>query len=532
MNAMKSKHLLMIAAVFVAAQAGADDEDLRSPREALRVFIDSSRAGRFGEAARALDLRAIPESRRAEEGPRLARELKFVLDRTLWLDWDRISEAPGGDPADGRDTDEIGAIPLGSAQIPVRLVRSPDGAWRIGPGVVSAIPRLYEAHGPGWIGDRLPPALVEARFLEVQAWQWIGLAAALLIALFSALVLGALARRVALRVARRTRSTWDDRLIAAAAGPTRLLLGTATFAAAVRALHLAVPAQQLVDHLLRICTVALFSWAALRALRFAAEVLDERILQEGGLAARARRTQVMVLRRVAGFVILVVGSALVLMQFDVLRAMGASLLASAGVAGIVIGLAAQRSIATLLAGLQISVTQPVRVGDVVVIEGEWGTIDEITLTYVVVKIWDLRRLIVPITKILEGPFQNWTRSGSQILGAVFVHADYRLPVNEVRKELERFVQGRPEWDRKVVGLQVTDATDRAIEVRALVSSADASLNWDLRCAVREHLLEFIQRLDGGAFLPRMRLEPHARPPVRNTLARDALIRPDVPRAAP
>jgi small-conductance mechanosensitive channel len=497
------RSLVLALALAAAASVGAADPDLATPRRALRAFIESARAGNFAAAARALDM---PEARRASEGPRLARQLKFVLDQELWLDWDRISDEPDGDPGDGPGVDVVGSIPLGAAQVPIRVTRT-GGAWRIGPGVVAATPSLYAAHGPGWIGERLPPILTDVRFLEVQAWQWMGLAAALALAVVVAFAFGAVARRIALRVVRRTRFKWDDPLVDAASGPARLLLGIGTFAGTARMLHLTVPAQQVVDQLLRIAAIFAFSWAGVRALRFGAEVLAGRMpLGAADGAARARLTQIMVLKRITGFIVIVVGGALVLLQFEALRAVGTSVLASAGVAGIVVGLAAQRSIATLLAGLQISLTQPVRVGDVVVIEGEWGTIEEITLTYVVVRVWDLRRLVVPITKILDAPFQNWTRSGSEILGTVFLHADYRLPVNEVRRELERFVAKRPEWDGKVVGLQVTNATDRTVEIRALVSSTDASRSWDLRCAVREHLLAFLQGIEGGAYLPRTRIE--------------------------
>jgi small-conductance mechanosensitive channel len=506
---MISNYILVGLLLAPRAAARAGEPELTTPRLALRAFVDSARAGDFPGAARVLDLRAIPEARRAVEGARLARELKFVLDQELWVDWDRVSDDPAGAPADGPEADVVGTLPLGSAKVPVRLVRF-DGAWRLGPGLVAAIPALYAARGPVWIGDRLPPVLIELQLLDVQAWQWIGLSVALALALFVAGVIGALARRVALRLARRTRFEWDDLLVDAAAGPARLLLGTSTFALAVRALHLAIPAQQVVELFLRIAAIALFSWAGLRALRLGAELLVRQSGSGADGAARSRLTQIMVLKRIAGFVVVVVGGALILLQFEALRALGTSLLASAGVAGIVVGLAAQRSIATLLAGLQISLTQPARVGDVVVIEGEWGTIEEITLTYVVVKIWDLRRLVVPITRILDAPFQNWTRSGSDILGTVFLHADYPLPVSVVRRELEQFVASRPEWDGKVVGLQVTNATDRTVELRALVSSADASSSWDLRCAVREHLLAFVQSLDDGKFLPRTRLEPQAR----------------------
>jgi small-conductance mechanosensitive channel len=500
--------LALIAPLLLAGSlARALDPDLTTPRRAVRTFVDSASAGDFKGASEVLDLRVLPEERRAAEGPRLARQLLFVIDREALLDWEQISDDPGPSPAGRPAVYVLGTIPLGSSKVPVRLVQS-GAAWRFGPGVVAAIPALYAAHGPGWIGERMPYFLIELEVLDVQAWQWIGLAAGLGLSLFVALGLGALVRRIALRLAGRTRFTWDDRLVEASSGPTRLLLGLLAFAAAARSLRLAAPAQEVLGLALRIATVALFTWAGIRAIGFGATVLTTQVSAHGGdPEARSRLTQVMVMKRIVGFVVIVVGGALVLLQFDALKALGTSLLASAGVAGIVVGLAAQRSLATLLAGLQISLTQPLRAGDVVVIEGEWGTIEEITLTYVVVKAWDLRRLVVPITRILDSAFQNWTRAGSEILGTVLLYADYGLPVDAVRKELERYVATRSEWNGKVVNAQVTDATERTIQLRALMSSDDASLNWDLRCAVREHLLSFIQGLDGGAFLPRTRVEP-------------------------
>ena len=361
-------------------------------------------------------------------------------------------------------------------------------------------------HGPGWIVDRLPPVLLSFEILGVRAWQWLGLGIAAVLAFLVAEVLGSLLRAVAHRLTARTQATWDDRFVETAAGPGILLLGVATFALAVRTLQLAPAPRLAVQGILRTLVIVTFTWAALRAITFTARLVEERFAGGDPYAARGVRTQVMVLRRVAAAIALFVGSALVLLQFEGMRALGTSLLASAGVAGIVVGLAAQRSIATLLAGIQLSITQPVRVGDVVIVENEWGTIEEITLTYVVVKVWDLRRLIVPITRFLEAPFQNWTRTGSNLLGTVFVHADYRVPLDVVRAELRQFVEAQPQWDGKVVGLQVTNVTDRAVELRALVSTEDASKGWDLRCAVREHLIGVLQRLEGGRYLPRNRLE--------------------------
>jgi small-conductance mechanosensitive channel len=179
------------------------------------------------------------------------------------------------------------------------------------------------------------------------------------------------------------------------------------------------------------------------------------------------------------------------MTFEKIRQFGISIMASAGVIGIIVGFAAQRSIATLFAGIQIAITQPIRLDDVVIVENEWGWIEEITLTYVVVRVWDLRRLVLPITYYIERPFQNWTRVSADILGTVFLYMDYTVPVRVIREELQKIVKGSALRDGKVCGVQVTDATQQTIEVRALVSAADSSKAWDLRCLVREKLLEFL-----------------------------------------
>jgi len=193
------------------------------------------------------------------------------------------------------------------------------------------------------------------------------------------------------------------------------------------------------------------------------------------------------------------------MSFAKVRHIGVSILASAGIVGIVIGFAAQKTLGNFIAGIQIAIAQPIRLDDVVIIEDEWGWIEEITLTFVVVRIWDLRRLVVPISYFLEKPFQNWTRTAADLLGTVFIYTDYTVPVEEIRNELTHILENSPRWDKKVNALQVTNATEKTVELRALMSAADSSIMWDLRCEVREKLLEFLQQRFPEC-LPRIRIE--------------------------
>src|SRR2546430_11443828 len=221
------------------------------------------------------------------------------------------------------------------------------------------------------------------------------------------------------------------------------------------------------------------------------------------LSARKIYTQVSVIRKIIVSAVVILATGSILMLFDPVRQFGTSILASAGIAGVVIGFAAQKTLGNVLAGIQIALTQPILINDIVVVEGEFGQIEEITLTYVTVRTCDLRRLVVPITYFVEKPFQNWSRVSTELLGTVMLYLDYQVPMAELRKELKRLVENNPKWDRKVCGLQVTDTKEHVIEVRALISGSDPGKLGDLRCEIREGLIQFLCR-NHPESLPRTR----------------------------
>ncbi len=223
------------------------------------------------------------------------------------------------------------------------------------------------------------------------------------------------------------------------------------------------------------------------------------------LNARKIHTQLRVLKQIVICLVCLIGIASILMTFERVQQLGASLLASAGVIGVIVGVAAQKTIHTFLTGIQIAITQPIRLDDVVIVEGEWGRIEEITLTYVVVRIWDQRRLIVPITYFIEKPFQNWTRTTAEIIGTIFFYMDYTVPVDAIRTQLYSLVEQSDLWDKKVCGVQVTSMSEKSIEMRVLVSAADASKAWDLRCQIREKMIDFMQQKYPQA-LPKFRAD--------------------------
>ncbi|HEU4551971.1 MAG TPA: mechanosensitive ion channel domain-containing protein, partial [Chitinophaga sp.] len=223
------------------------------------------------------------------------------------------------------------------------------------------------------------------------------------------------------------------------------------------------------------------------------------------LRERKIRTQLQFIRKIAVTVIILLIICAVLLSFDSLRKIGTGLLTGVGVGGIIVGFAAQRSLGNFLAGLQIAFTQPIRIDDVLIVENEWGRVEEITLTYVVVGIWDQRKLILPINYFIEKPFQNWTRTGSAILGTVFLYLDYTAPVEVLRKEFDRLVEDHPLWDKRVKVLQITNANENTMEVRMLISAVNSGQAFDLRCFLRERMIAFIQEKYPGC-LPKTRAE--------------------------
>ncbi|WP_437541635.1 mechanosensitive ion channel domain-containing protein [Sorangium sp. So ce367] len=339
-------------------------------------------------------------------------------------------------------------------------------------------------------------------------WPWVIVAASVPVGFGLARIAASVFRRAGLVVARRTATPWDEKTLDAAIGPVTLCLGVVLTAGLAKLTRLG---QGLVTDL-RSLLSALFiggvAWLLLRIVGILTEVLDARALrhlEEGSESSRGLRTQARVLERVARVLIVIVASALVLLNFEAVRNVGVSLLASAGIAGVVLGLAAQKPVGAILSGLHILFTRPIDLGDKVVVDGEFGTIEEIRLTHVVVKIWDERRLIVPTARLLDQSFQNWTKHGAEKLGTVEIYVDYRTPVDALRRHFESILPSSELWDERAKAVQVTKVTERTIEVRLLVSARDPGQLFDLRCWLREEMLRWVQEQEGGAYLPQERL---------------------------
>lgn len=249
-----------------------------------------------------------------------------------------------------------------------------------------------------------------------------------------------------------------------------------------------------------------FTWFIIVGIHITKNQLLRRfdVTSKDNLRARKFYTQFNIIERITIFLVILLAVGISLLTFERVQEIGISILTSAGIAGIILGLSAQKVFGTIFAGIQIAISQPIRIDDVVIVEGEWGRVEEIKLTYVVVNIWDKRRLVLPTTYFIENPFQNWTRTSSDILGTVFIHADYNLPVDALREELTRLLQTTNLWDGKVNVIQVTDLKEKTMELRALVSASDSPTAWDLRVFIREKLVEFIKQ-NYPESLPRSRV---------------------------
>lgn len=330
---------------------------------------------------------------------------------------------------------------------------------------------------------------------QLQGHPWLYTLVAALVAALVALALHHVARAVLRRIVRRERM----QILSAMLERTQRSAG---FAAPLFAIQLVLTGApdtldsiEGVRHLNAVLLIASFTSFVMGMIGGLADgmIAKNPVNVEDNLEARRVETQTRVLSRSAQVIVLIAGGSMILMTFPGMRQLGASLLASAGVLGIIGGLAARPVFSNLISGLQIALSQPIRLDDVLIVKGEWGRVEEITGTYVVLRIWDERRLIIPLQWFIENPFENWTRTGSEILGTIFLYADYTTPVETVRAEAKRLVEAAPEWDKRAFAVQVTDITERTMQIRVLVSARNAGAAFELRCKLREGMLAFLAR---------------------------------------
>jgi len=379
-----------------------------------------------------------------------------------------------------------------------------------GPGTLVHGPLLYlewaNNPGTGRIGSNEGMRAVVAFF--IQNWRQLLWSAGILAAVIAAaLIVRAVAFSMLRRFTRKPGALLGASLVKYGRRPSLWILPLVAALAVLPGLPLPAEMRDALEHLAGLGIVASIAWLFVISIAVSSDILAARYRVDvaDNLVARRIQTQFMVVRRVGVVLVIVVATAVGLMTFPAIKHIGISLLASAGVASLVIGMSMKDTLANLIAGVQIAFAQPFRMGDAVVIEGEWGWIEEIGMMYVVVRIWDLRRLVLPLMYFLEHPIQNWTRTSADLLAYTYIYVDYTTPVDELRNELQRILESTPLWNRQLCQLQVSDSDQLTMQLRALMDVRNSSDAWDLRCLVREKLIAFMQK-NYPECLPRHRAE--------------------------
>lgn len=472
-----------------------------NPRETVAGFLEAGRTQEWMLAAHYMNLTKLAVTEQRRQGPDLARQLFDVLENQVWFDLDAITDDPAGalDKAPAAKDLQVASIPLRSGTQGIRLSRVTDGqgkqVWVISTTTVDATRDLYDRYGPPALLQGLPSWARTHEFLTLEPWQWAGLVALVAVCLLFAFALEKSTVAIARWWNKRKGKELDPELTRLLEGPGGMAAGLLLLIALLPWLRLIAAAEQVVSRIVTILVIVVATRVVVRLVNYGASVIEAHSKEHLSEDAKRREvaTRVATMRRIAAALVWLVGVGLALMQFPAVRNVGWSLLGSAGIAGAVIGFAAQKTFSNVFAGIVISLTQPIRIGDTVVVEKEFGEIEEIGSTHVVVKLWDLRRLVLPIVYFLDNPFENWTRTGAELVGVVRLQADYRVEVEQVRQELKRILEGEELWNGKSSALIVEDMSPDAVTLRITLSADNSGRLWELRCKVREKMLAFLQQ---------------------------------------
>lgn len=497
----------------------------RSPRDLLRALRGGIAANRPDLAARALDLSALPEAEQATRGAVLARHLVHVIDRGLWLDIEGIPSRPdgatvppvfaGGTGTDGptpRRSIDLGTLDAGElAPVSLRLerVRPPDGApvWVVAPDVVAQVPALYEAYGPGWLERQLPASVRDYHLGTVPVWQWLALAA--LVA--GSVGVGWLVQRLLLPLIHRIRGAWTHLAVALLRVPVGLAVAALVFLTArSQLITLSGPVGKVLMPLALLTAIVAAAWGGIRVLNLLLDLARHRYFEkdisEDSQEAQSFLTHLSVARRLTAFTVVLVALGAALASLGVAESLGLSLLASAGAASVLIGLAARSTIGNIVAGVQIAITKPVRIGDLVLFQGDWGYVEDIAYTYLVIRTWDQKRVVVPLRVFLDTPFENWSKNRKNMVMPIFIHCDYRVDVEDVRATYQKMLREHPDYDEGIAPhVHLIESGPETIQLRFLCSADDPIKAWFLQQELRERMVAYIRTMADGDYLPRQRV---------------------------
>ncbi|MAT89134.1 MAG: mechanosensitive ion channel protein [Flavobacteriaceae bacterium] len=496
--------------------------NLRTPQAALEHFVLSARNNNFQDAIHAMNFNLMPKTLTEEDAITLAKKLYFVINQRANINWDALSDRPDGQVDISTTTNQaiagkprrsvvFGEVALGDRDIVFRVQRiryKEYGAlWLISANTVDNIEPLYQEYGPRKL-DLMMPEWARITFLGIPVWKVAGTLVLLLLAYF----FGRLLTYIFRKIFHRSKKIWINHIANKLARPAGLLFGTLFFYVTLdQLISLSGGLASVVYTSLIVLMIASVTWFVTSFVDYLMTYIAENkigdVSEEENEEARKMLTYISVARRVVTFAIVVIGGYIIISQFRALEKVGISLLASAGVVTVILGIAAQNTLGNIFAGLQIAITRPLRVGDTVIIKDEWGHVEEIGFTYLVVRTWDLRRLVIPLKWVISNIFENWSMTSSHQIRPIIIHADYRVDVPRVRKKFEELLEASEDWDQESPPvLQVVDTNEKSIQLRALCSAKDVNSAWNLHCELREALVAYICELEDGTYLTRERID--------------------------
>ena len=496
--------------------------NFQSPQATLEHFIVKARSGNYEDAAYALNLNLLPDNLTKKQAATLAQKFYFVLNQRVKIDWGGLSDRPDGQIDISTNTNQaiagkpmrsvvFGEVDLEGKDVVLRLQRvkyKEFGAfWLISANTVENIDELYTVYGPREL-DRMMPDWARIRFLNMPIWKVVGTLILILLSYF----LGKLSLFILRRMFRKSDKVWVNTIAKRLATPAGWAIGVLFFYISLNKLiSFGGSFASTLYAILLIAVIGTITWFIMRFIdSFMVYVAETKIGDanpEENNEARMMMTYISVARRVITFVVIIVGASVILSQFRSLEKLGISLIASAGLATVILGVAAQSTLGNIIAGIQIAITRPARIGDTIIIDDDWGYVEDIRFTYMVVRTWDLRRLVVPLKYVISNTFENWSMTSAHQVRPIIIYADYKINVEDVRRKFYELVEDEEDWDRDTPPkVQVVDVTENSIKLRALCRANDASSTWDLHCILREQLIHYISNLEDGKHLSRSRIQ--------------------------
>ncbi|WP_282018954.1 mechanosensitive ion channel family protein [Salegentibacter mishustinae] len=504
--------------------------NLQTPQATLEHFVISCRNKNFKEAAYALNFNLFPDNITQEEAINLAQKLYFVMDQRVAINWDGLPDRPDGQvdirtttnqavAGEPRRSVVFGETQINNRDIIFRLQRvkyQDYGAfWLISANTVENTEELYQVYGPTFL-DRYMPTWSQAKIGTVPLWKPV--------LTFLLLIVSYILGKVVILLIRRIAQSFDKPLIMALSKklgiPAALATGVLFFYISLNELISYSGAySSTIYAILLAIVIASGTWFFMRILDFAMRYVAEHkigdVTSENSHESRQLFTYLSVARRILTFTVVIIGTSIILSQFRSMEKLGVSMLASAGLATIILGIAAQSTLGNIIAGVQIALTKPARIGDTVLIEGRWGYVEDIRFTYMIVRTWDLRRLIVPLKTVISDTFENLSITSPHSLNEIELYVDYRVDVDKLRAKFKELLEASEDWDEEHPPImQVTEMTEKSLKVRAICSASTAVIAWDLHCKLREQMVAYIKELEEGIYFTRSRVElkePHFNP---------------------